>query len=415
MEQPMTPCLAERPAINPPAALLDEEARTRYSKAIVELACGSARLIGELQVFLSRLPFSHAGTQADDLSISDLPLLPMLTQKTELTIGFLQAIRYRYFLLDEANKCLTHILAPFHGVTAIEALFQEKLPNFGDLLRICDDELVNVKERIIHAMGSIGLSEDQCPPIKAGDHVPAASPRELLVALVANDEKFVASLATTKPEVFLPDLGKKLGLPLEPVNPFAETEFTLATTVADGAVKMLFVCFHEQQEQAGRFLVGANGEFWGDLEEIGDICRRSRDLRLGAYIPAAKAAFEALKATEAQVWAENPAANTEDRDTVATMRTQAIERMRSNPAFLGRLSEKGQAFANSGGARQCCFLCQGMMGYRTFKKFKPSDIKSYLRQFKWADRGDYAHSCAEIAVSHQCAASWEAAGFGQNH
>ncbi|KAK2794644.1 hypothetical protein FQN50_009883 [Emmonsiellopsis sp. PD_5] len=184
----------------------------------------------------------------------------MLTQKTELVASFIQSVQYRYFLLNEVDKGLAQILASFHAVTAMEALFNEKLPSLAELFQISNRQLHNLNVALEKVTHSLDMSENQCPPVKTG----------LLVALVANDERFLASLATTKPEEFL-------------LNPFAKTEFTLTATVADGVVKMLFVCFHKQPEQTGRFLVGANGEFWGVLEEIGDICWRSRDLRLKVY------------------------------------------------------------------------------------------------------------------------------------
>lgn len=213
-------------------------------------------------------------------------------------------------------------------------------------------------------------------------------------------------------------IGRHIDLPLEPIDLFPENEFTLTTAVADGTVKMLFVCFHGNPSSIGkraRFHVGGNEENWGTLVEIAEIRRHDRDYRLKDYVPFAQGAFNALKGLEDVVRSECPNANTEDRDTVAAMRLKAIEGMRLHRAFLGRTLEDGQAFTSSGQAAQCCYLCRGMMGYRVHMKIKNRDVKAYLHRFDWAARQGYAHSCAEIAVSFQCAIEWTNTGHDANH
>jgi hypothetical protein len=89
--------------------------------------------------------------------------------------------------------------------------------------------------------------------------------------------------------------------------------------------------------------------------------------------------------------------------------------MRKEEDFLGRTAEMGQAFNSFLHIGQCCYACQGMMEYLIPARFKPKDVKRYLVSFDWVRRAGYAHACAEIAVSQQCAAKHLSEGQSSKH
>jgi hypothetical protein len=169
-----------------------------------------------------------------------------------------------------------------------------------------------------------------------------------------------------------------------------------------GVPSMFFICSHkcghEQSGQTVRMLVSGNAESWGDLEGVHEIRRRARDARVREYSAAASAAFYKLKGKEDEALEKQmPTKN------IGDARSIAISAMREEEEFLGRTTESGQAFnSKTLTLNRCCYACQGMMGYLVVKRFNSAQIRKYHEKWDWVQRGDYAHSCAEITVSQQC-------------
>jgi hypothetical protein len=173
---------------------------------------------------------------------------------------------------------------------------------------------------------------------------------------------------------------------------------------------MFFVCYH-QGKRGAQFLVGANQENWSGLPAIGSIRRGDRNHRLVEYIPFAKRAYDSLREAEKSVKLPQSYASKPAKELSYETRRRAVALMRKpHHDFLGRTTEQGQAFNAEMKPSQCCYVCQGMMGYKVGKEFSNDDVKSYLTHFRWEMRKGYAHSCAEICVSLQCAAHWEQEG-----
>ena len=111
-------------------------------------------------------------------------------------------------------------------------------------------------------------------------------------------------------------------------------------------------------------LVGGNEADWSDLPEIANIRREDRVHRLRQYIPFCETAYQALRAMEDAVLQKQLEENGMIKLDQARM--EAIEKMRKDSRFLGRTYEVGQAFDGSHlKAHQCCYICQGIMGYVT--------------------------------------------------
>jgi hypothetical protein len=178
---------------------------------------------------------------------------------------------------------------------------------------------------------------------------------------------------------------------------------------------MIFICYHNNQE----LYVGANQADWTGLPAIGDIRRADRDHRLKSYIPLATRAYNALQQAEKEVVLPDSTSilKDEDKNKKYQIRIRAIAAMRDPPHcdFLGRKTESGQVFNKAMKAQQCCYACQGMMGYRIPAKFKHKSIESYLCHLDWVKRSGYAHSCAEIEVSLQCSKNWLESGRDTKH
>jgi hypothetical protein len=178
---------------------------------------------------------------------------------------------------------------------------------------------------------------------------------------------------------------------------------------------MYFVCYHRRRSDNAPFFVGANEADWRGLGAIKRIRRKDRDHRVEAYIPLAKKAYDALH--EAEQKAELPpsyATYPEDRRRYEKRR-RAVVTMRGyleppHPDFLGRQNEYGQAFNGTMKVLQCCYACQGMMGYKIPASFSDEDVEKTLLHFDWIKRHGYAHSCAEISVCLQCASEYEREG-----
>jgi hypothetical protein len=189
-------------------------------------------------------------------------------------------------------------------------------------------------------------------------------------------------------------------------------EFEIKNVNADGAPKMFFACHHINENGNHEFYVGANQADWEGLESIADIRRADRDCRLARYIPLAERAYNALHEAEMKVQLPNSMAYMDDKERLYQIRLRAVAAMKNPPNldFLGRKSETGQAFDKRLKVQQCCYVCHGMMGYHIPKRFKDREVRSYLCHHNWAMRAGYAHSCAEIVVSLQCAQNWMSNG-----
>lgn len=164
--------------------------------------------------------------------------------------------------------------------------------------------------------------------------------------------------------------------------------------VEDGTAHMFFLSY-----RGHKAIVGASQERWGSLSAIRKIRREDRDHRLGEYIrPAANALVEFQKIEENVVLPSD----TLPRNKKYERRRLAIQKAKDEPGpyFLDRTRDLGQAF-NGEKEYQCCFLCQGMLGYRTAKDWAEQKIRQSIVQFNWRNREGYAHSCAEVDASLQ--------------
>jgi hypothetical protein len=177
--------------------------------------------------------------------------------------------------------------------------------------------------------------------------------------------------------------------------------------VADGSPRMFFVCRHVTSGSPEIF-VGASQANWMGLPSIGRIRREDRDLRLCSYIPLASRAYSALQQAENNVVLPASMSKLPKKAKGYQVRMRAIAAMRNppHPEFLGRVTEVGQPFDNAMEAQQCCYACQGIMGYRVPVEFPQDDVVENVRDFCWKNRADYPHACAEIEASLQCSNHW---------
>lgn len=210
-------------------------------------------------------------------------------------------------------------------------------------------------------------------------------------------------------------IGRFLKLPFNPLTD--GKEFLLSKLVADGTPNMFFICCHGFNGKNANLYVGACQPDWSGLEAVGEIRRADRDHQLERYIPSATQAYNALQRAEANAVLPNSMQALTGNPRIFQIRRRAIAEMKDgpHPSFLGRTTELGQAFDNTGKACQCCYVCQGMMGYQVATTFKEKQIKDYLCHFQWELRDGYSHSCAEIKTSLQCSINWLEHGKTANH
>lgn len=186
---------------------------------------------------------------------------------------------------------------------------------------------------------------------------------------------------------------------------YTTEQMALLVKVNDGVPAMFFVCRHESPSTLiTEFHFGASQEEWEGLIAVEELRRRDRDHKVSTYIECAQKAFIMLRETEvAELAKTDPELDPKERKAIS--RKEAIIATRSHPDFLGRTTEVGQAFSKDLHLQQCCFVCQGMMGYQVAAaaKWKKKQVASYQCHFDWLKRAGYAHSCAEIAVSQLCA------------
>jgi hypothetical protein len=207
------------------------------------------------------------------------------------------------------------------------------------------------------------------------------------------------------------DIGKHLNLPPAPKVNFGE--FVLKDVRADGAPKMFFVCHHTSTNGIRELYVGANLADWEGLPAVTKIRKDDRNYRLSAYNSLATKAYQALYEAEQRIVLPASMSGLGYNEQLYQKRFRAVAAMKEgpHPDFLGRKSETGQPFDKQLKPQQCCYACQGMIGYQVPTTFAPEHIKSYLCHFNWARRGGNALACAEIEASLQCSRDWQRRGM----
>lgn len=155
-------------------------------------------------------------------------------------------------------------------------------------------------------------------------------------------------------------------------------------------------------------IAGASQEDWYDVPSIKVIRRGDRDYRLQDCVPLAKSAYEALRHIENTVdvnTVDVPAYLLKDKHRKYVKRRTAVNIMTTqpNPHFLNRTAEIGQAF-DGDKEYQCCYACQGMIGYKSQKSWSAAAIREELVGFE--RQTEYPHSCAEVDACFQCNERW---------
>jgi hypothetical protein len=191
-------------------------------------------------------------------------------------------------------------------------------------------------------------------------------------------------------------------------------EFKIVKKLPDGTPKMYFICGHRLHDSSLQIILGANQADWAGLPSIEKSRRQDRDQSLTEYITKAELAFRDLRLAEDETRDENPEISNED-DFVGIIREKTVTLMPHRDHFLGRSTEVGQAFDKHLHFSQCCYACQGMMGYVMAKTVNLRQRRKYFAHFDWEMRKDYAHSCAEIAVSYKCSQEHVRAGKPENY
>ncbi|KAI9776304.1 MAG: hypothetical protein M1839_000465 [Geoglossum umbratile] len=331
-----------------------------------------------------------------------------LYSQTALASQFLLATRHHMHILLEPT--LHQIKAGLQGyldVQASEQFLKGAIPSIGSLIELAGETLASLRDTRGLMMDQLGLA-NVAYVVTPGHPVPTASPRQLLISLLLNHPVILEKLRKDG-DVVLADIGKHLKLPSIPF--LDKKEYQLRRDVADGTPKMFFACYHIKGGQQELF-VGSNQADWGALSAIGDIRRADRNERIRTYIPLASKAFVALQEAERDVNLPKSMESLEPMAKLYQTRMRAIAAMKGtpHPDFLGRTAETGQAFNRAMEPAQCCYFCQGMMGYRVPAKFIEKDVRSYICYVDWRLRNGYAHSCAEIEVSLQCCQNWVGKG-----
>ncbi|KAH0559656.1 hypothetical protein GP486_003828 [Trichoglossum hirsutum] len=375
----------EYPSIGLPPDMVGKEARY-WTELLLVHSRASRVLRGDLDTFISR---------EDQLSFKDEPLV----------LQFLLSIGHHIeVLLERALKELRREVRKHWNLRAKQQFLTElngDLPSLRELFDVAEEELGHLWSFWLAV--TEGRRDRLSKLMERG--VPTSSPRTILIRLLLR----VPAISEMVNDATLVDIGRHLDLQRSTPT-FDSGRFAVSPRVADGMPAVFFICRHPTTDGSYEFYVGSSKANWGGLSAIGDIRRRDRDDRLDAYIPFAEEAYNALKKVEKEAEDSIP-----ERGNTYEIRRQAIVKMRKESAFLGRTTETGQAFDKSMNPRQCCYVCQGMMGYRTPAVFEQQEIKTNLCQFDWDRRRGYAHSCAEIDVSLQCSINWEQNSKGARH
>ncbi|KAI9776168.1 MAG: hypothetical protein M1839_000584 [Geoglossum umbratile] len=385
-------CRARLPNINFNPYMTEKEVQEEWTKPILVHILASGRLCQDLETFTERQPYS---------------------QTNVVTQFLLGTYHHMVILLKPTLSAFDEGLRNYRNVIARHQYLDGKTPSIGDLLELARERLDCLFDAWTCAMETLGLSTDNYT-ISPGSIVPTASPKELLIRLLVNHPVILKKIAADSNAVIEANIGKHLNLPSAPrIN---GREFRIGDNIADGSPKMFFICYHTANGNR-EIYVGANQADWAGLPAIDDIRRADRDYRLEPYIPFATRAFNALQQSEETVILPNSMNSLESKARAYQVRVRAIAMMRDppHPDFLGRKTEVGQPFDKNMKSQQCCYACQGMMGYEIPAEFKPKAVKSYLCHLDWSKREGYAHSCAEIEVSLQCSKNWMENGEDMKH
>ncbi|KAF3483803.1 uncharacterized protein GIQ15_03127 [Arthroderma uncinatum] len=376
-------------AVSPRVALQNDlspgQACKRFSTPLVVIACAAARTRSDLWLFRRKCR-EYPEILSDGL-----------------VRRFSESICHKIFMLRGVYIGYKATVEQYRNEIAVAKLFRGAAPSLGDLLDTAEASVSNLEAEWHYSRLELGSPFLLVSFVAEGHMVPTRSSREILLQLILGRKTFRDRLSSTNPANFLGNIGDRVDLPFEPLQQADIVKLALKKPVADGSIKMLFVCYHDiPSNQSRRMVVGANQENWEGLKEIGDIRRRDRDYRLEPYIPRAWAAYKALRDHEIQ---EAGAINHKDYSTLqlGALRVRLAEDMRGHPSFLGRRNEHGQAFTTGGESHPCCYVCSGMMGYRVHMAWDRQRERLYFGSFDFKRRGDYPHSCAEVAASQQCA------------
>ncbi|UKZ96173.1 uncharacterized protein TrAFT101_010973 [Trichoderma asperellum] len=210
-----------------------------------------------------------------------------------------------------------------------------------------------------------------------GDMVPTACPYQLLYQMICM-EKLSSASTDQIPRTFL-SLQKQAYLSLPQLPPGIKR---VTSNDNCGRPTMIFIA---GTLDLSRLVFGANETAWGDLTAVSAITRKARDIRLRHYITPAMQAFQALHRKEVEALTElqgNSGGNFDGAELLWRARSRAMEQMRSDDSFLGGENEMGLALRPpSWSINQGCYLCQGMMGYKSPKVWNENQRRRYILTF----------------------------------
>ncbi|KAI9784463.1 MAG: hypothetical protein M1839_002119 [Geoglossum umbratile] len=287
-------------------------------------------------------------------------------------------------------------LREFCNVQASNKYIEGDLTSIEDLLSLAHEKLESLYKLWEHVVEELDLEIDKYVVI-LGHPVPTASPMQILICLLVNHSLILEKLTTESDEV----LGKYLNLSSAP------SIVKLKHNIANGILKMYFVCYHIRGGQQELF-IGSNQVDWRGLSAIAEIRRADWDCRIATYIPLASRVFCALQQAKQEVVLPKSMAGLESIAKLYQTCIWAVTTMKStlHPDFLGRTTETSQVFNKEMKPTQCCYFCQGMMGYSVPVKFTKEDARNNICYMIWRLRGSYAHSSAEVEVSLQYSQNW---------
>ncbi|KAL7936452.1 hypothetical protein V8C35DRAFT_295525, partial [Trichoderma chlorosporum] len=251
--------------------------------------------------------------------------------------------------------------------------------SIGSLLAAADVAFERLSKLINNLLSNAGW-EFRWEAPSTGDMVPTATPYQLLYQLICKDKLHADSSAPTGDEVtrIFSNLQKQVGLML----PELPHGIRVTSDTPCGRPTMVFVA---GSLDLSHIVFGANEPTWGDLTALSAITRAARDARLQHYVPKATAAFRALREKEAKALQElqsNSDSASDMKDLLWGARATAIRQIRSDDSFLGGDEEMGIALRPpTWSINQGCYLCQGMMGYKSPKTWNENQRKKYILTF----------------------------------
>ncbi|KAI9781089.1 MAG: hypothetical protein M1839_006367 [Geoglossum umbratile] len=287
---------SRQPEIKFESNLTGKKVRKEWTAPLLVHAQASEKLRLDLEVFTERSLHSQTGLATD----------------------FLLGTRHHTVaLLEPALVQIKEGLRGFHEVGASDQYLDKRLPSIGYLLDLAEKRLKALNDRWESVIKELGHQIGDYP-VGTGRPVPTASPRHLLICLLANQSEILSKIRTDKG---LSEIGSHLDLP----SPSLKGEgLELKIDVADGSPKMFFVCRHDQSG-VQKLFVGSSKADWEGLPAIGKIRKKDRDHRLRSYTPLAKEAFRALKKAEDMVMATS---GLNPKTSLYEIRQRAIEKMR---------------------------------------------------------------------------------------